>query len=133
MMSYISDGGETLGLVPNTLIVPPQLEATARTILHAGTVVGSASAGGSMQNIWQGSANLVVEPRLAAQPTQWYLAALDMPFKPFIFQTRREVELTSMDRMEDQNVFFKDEYLYGVSYRGAAGYGLPFMIVKGRA
>ncbi len=133
MMSYVTESGDSLGLPPDTLVVPPQLEKEAREILNSTAIIGDGTAGGSKSNVWHGSADLIVEPRLSNKAGEWYLASLKMPFKPFIFQTRRAVELKAMDNPDDPNVFFKDEYLYGVDYRGAAGYGLPHLIVKARA
>ncbi len=54
----------------------------------------------------------------------WYLFDVSRPIKPFIFQVRRVVELVRMDRPEDENVFMRKKFRYGVDYRGAAAYGL---------
>ncbi len=133
MMALVNAAGESLGIVPNTLIVPPQLEKIAREILHAGTVIGDAVVGGSKTNVWLGSANLIVDPRLSSKPGEWYLADLTAPFKPFIIQTRKPMALTSLTKDDDENVFMKGEYLYGVDWRGAVGYALPQLIYKSRA
>lgn len=54
----------------------------------------------------------------------WMLLALNRPLKPFIFQRRRDYDF---QRKEDANtsdhVFMRDEYVYGVDARVAAGYG----------
>lgn len=54
----------------------------------------------------------------------WFLADLSKPLKPIIFQNRRNLSFTSKDRMEDDNVFERSEYLYGSDARYNAGYGL---------
>jgi phage major head subunit gpT-like protein len=46
-------------------VVPPSLEAIAREILEAGYVLADASAGGMKNNVWKGSARLLVAPELA--------------------------------------------------------------------
>jgi phage major head subunit gpT-like protein len=53
------DGGRPLGLVPNLLVVPPQLESAGRQILNSeyGT--------GGITNEWKGTAELLVVPWLA--------------------------------------------------------------------
>jgi phage major head subunit gpT-like protein len=54
----------------------------------------------------------------------WYLLDLSRPVKPFILQVRKRPELVAMDRPDDENVFMRKKYLYGVDDRKNAGYGL---------
>lgn len=44
--------------------------------------------------------------------------------KPFIFQTRRDYEFTHKDATTDDNVFMRNEFVYGCDARVSAGYGL---------
>ncbi|WP_206051150.1 Mu-like prophage major head subunit gpT family protein [Neorhizobium sp. T7_12] len=44
--------------------------------------------------------------------------------RPFIFQERRPPNLVRKDGEQDDNVFLRKEYIYGVDSRGAAGFGL---------
>ena len=57
--SMKADGGAPLGLVPNLLVVPPNLESEARQLLNSeyGT--------GGVTNEWKGTAELIVVPWLA--------------------------------------------------------------------
>lgn len=59
MMSLKGDYGRPLGLVPDLLVVPPQLEDAARRLLNS-----DAGAGGET-NPWKGTAELMVVPWLA--------------------------------------------------------------------
>lgn len=122
MMSLVNDEGRPMRLMPSSLIVPPQLEKTALDILRADRSANGAS------NVWANSADIIVAPELAANPTYWFLADLRRAVKPFILQMRQAPRFTAMDNPEDENVFMRKEYLYGVDYRGAAGYGLPALI-----
>lgn len=54
----------------------------------------------------------------------WFLIDSKKPLKPLIFQSRRAPEFIPMDNPNDQNVFMRRKFLYGVDYRGNAGYGL---------
>lgn len=54
----------------------------------------------------------------------WYLFDTSRALKPLIWQLRVPPRLTRLDREEDENVFFRDEYVYGVRARGNAGFGL---------
>lgn len=56
--------------------------------------------------------------------TAWYLLDTSRPLKPLIFQKRRDYELKAMNSLEDESVFMRDEYRYGVDARCNAGYGL---------
>ncbi|SFM68193.1 Mu-like prophage major head subunit gpT family protein [Thermodesulforhabdus norvegica] len=53
----------------------------------------------------------------------WFLLDVTKPLKPLIVQIRREPEFQAMDSPDDYNVFTRREFLYGVDYRGNAGYG----------
>ncbi len=122
MMSLVNEENRPLRVTPAMLIVPPQLEAVARAILRA-----DKSANGET-NIWKDSADLLVAPELAANPTYWFLADSSRAAKPFIFQSRRDPQFVGLDNLQDENVFMRKEYIYGVDYRGNAGYGLPHLI-----
>lgn len=54
----------------------------------------------------------------------WFLLDTSRAMKPMLWQDRIPAKLTSLDRDEDENVFLKDQYLYGVRARANAGYGL---------
>ena len=54
----------------------------------------------------------------------WVLLDTSKVIKPFIFQKRRDYSFIRKDRPGDDNVFFENEYIYGVEARVNAGYGL---------
>lgn len=56
--------------------------------------------------------------------TAWYLMDLSRPIKPLVYQKRTNFDFTRLDRDDDERVFLKDEYLYGVRGRSNAGFGL---------
>lgn len=53
----------------------------------------------------------------------WYILDDSRPVKPFIFQERTKPELTSLIDPNDESVFMKDEYRFGIRYRCNAGFG----------
>ena len=63
----------------------------------------------------------------------WYILDLSRALRPFIFQQRKKFEMTSLDKMDDPNVFFKGEYLYGVRGRSNVGFGLWQLAYASRA
>ena len=57
--------------------------------------------------------------------TPWFLLSLKRPIKPFIYQKRRDPRFIALDDpKQNQAAFMRDEYFYGVDYRGNVGYGL---------
>jgi len=60
----------------------------------------------------------------AGASTAWYLIDDSRPVKPFIFQSRKPVELVRMDRADDLNVFMRRQFYFGVDARYTAAYGM---------
>lgn len=54
----------------------------------------------------------------------WALLDTTKVVKPLIFQKRKDYTLIRKDRDEDDNVFLRNEFVYGVEARVNAGYGL---------
>lgn len=127
MAGFKDEAGRVMGAVPNLLIVPPQLEFQARTILNASLVAN----GGT--NVYAGAAEIMMIPELANDPTTWYLLDTRHALKPFIFQNRMSPQFVALTSVTDDNVFSFKEYIWGVDARGAAGFGLWFLAAKATA
>jgi len=54
----------------------------------------------------------------------WYLIDDSKVIKPMVFQNRRDFTLQAKDEEGDESVFLKNQFLYGVSGRCNAGFGL---------
>jgi phage major head subunit gpT-like protein len=64
----------------------------------------------------------------------WYLIDASAQMKPFIFQERTKPEFDTMEGTKDNDaVFIKDQYLYGIRYRCNAGYGFWQKAYKSQA
>lgn len=63
----------------------------------------------------------------------WYVMDLSRAIKPLVFQRRRDYSFRSITNLNDERVFMRDEYVYGVDARVAAGPGLWQLIVKSSA
>jgi phage major head subunit gpT-like protein len=124
MGSYTSQDGEPLGIQPNVLIVPPALEDTANTILSAERTANGAS------NVQQGQARVVVMPALANQPTTWYLVDDNNAIKFLIWQLREAPVFTAKTAFTDDNVFFENQFIWGVNSEGVAGFGPWFLAAR---
>jgi len=55
----------------------------------------------------------------------WYLMDASRYIKPIIFQDRKPFTFVALDKPEDENVFNRREYIYGVDARHNVGYGFP--------
>jgi phage major head subunit gpT-like protein len=135
MMSYLGEDGKPLGVVPNVLMVPPQLEVKAKQIVESqviASVFGSNTAAAAIDNVNKGTARVLTVPELAAYADQWYLLDTTKGIKPIIFQNRRAAQLTALTNPSDPNVFFHKKFIYGVDVRGNAGVSLPFLMLKAK-
>jgi phage major head subunit gpT-like protein len=138
MMNYLGADGKPLGIVPNLLVVPPQLEQVARQILNSDYTAPAAALGGNaasvmQSNTLQGSADLLVVPQLASNPGQWYLAQTGGPVNPFVFQERKAPDLQLFVNPTDLNNWENREYKMGVDCRGAIGYTFWFLCYQASA
>lgn len=103
------------------LIVPPELEGTANTILNA-----EHNADGS-DNVYYHTADVLVSPWLVSA-THWYLANVTGPVMPFVIQNREFIPFESLeDGSED--AFWRKKFYYGTYWRGNFGYALYQKIV----
>ncbi len=116
MMSLTGDKGRSLNLVPNLLVVPPGNEKAGRLILEADQINGTT-------NVLKGTAELHVETEIADMPEAWFLLCTNRFLKPIIFQKRKAIKMTSLTKDDDQNVFMRDEFVWGADGRSNAGYG----------
>lgn len=116
MMNLIGDQGKSLNIVPDLLVVSPAEEKTARLILKADQINGTT-------NVLKDTAEILVTTRFAAKPHMWMLLCTKKPLKPFIFQERRKIKMTALNRDTDENVFMNDTFIWGCDGRSNAGYG----------
>lgn len=56
--------------------------------------------------------------------TPWFLLDLSKPIKPMVVQIRRKPKFVSLTKEDSDNVFNRDEFLYGVDDRKNVGFGL---------
>lgn len=66
-------------------------------------------------------ANLVEDGAYAGEP--WFLLDTSRALKPVIFQDRKAPQLIAMTKIDDEAVFTRKEFRYGVDCRDAAGFG----------
>jgi len=140
MSSYTGEDGEPLTVLPNALIVPPQLYRPALEIMNAAwipkavtNVAGTENVGAAaVDNVMKGWMDVIMIPEFANDPTRWYVADLSKPLKPIILQERRPDEFVSRDSPQDPKVFDQKKFTYGVDNRRNVGVSLPFLIATSK-
>tara|TARA_B100001179_G_scaffold229794_1_gene216144 strand:+ start:1000 stop:1908 length:909 start_codon:yes stop_codon:yes gene_type:complete len=117
--------GRNLKVKPNMLIVGPDLEDTARTLLTADKLENGD------QNIYKNTAELLVIDDL--KTGTWYLQDTSMPVKALILQERKKPVFVSQTDLNAPDVFSRAVYKFGAEARYGAGYGFWQLMLKGYA
>ncbi len=117
IMSFKDDEGRPLNLIPDTLEVPPALEATAKLLLESDKLTDESP------NPYRGTAKIKINPRLTST-TAWFLHVTSMPLKPFVYQERKAPVFVEQTDMQADDVFMRKKFKFGAEARGAGGYGL---------
>jgi len=77
--------GVTANLVPDYLIVPTDLEATALQFLYPTGYAPAALTGAAGPNVYAGAMQLIVEPRLDGSAVQWYAASAPSKLEGLVY------------------------------------------------
>ena len=124
MRRTLNDQGRPMQIVPDTLVVPPDLEWEAWSLLnslfHVDPVI-SPQTQNLASNPLRGLLRLVVTPYLPAA-TNWFLLDSKRAVRAIVLQMRREFEFTALE-MNSEEGFLRDRYLYGVRGRYNVGFG----------
>lgn len=126
MMKFADDQGRVMGVVPDALVVPPELEETARQVLNSEFYPETGYE--HIGNPWKGSATLVVSPYLP-DADDWFLLCTSRAVRPLVLQMRREVTFNALEG-QSEGGFMRKRYLYGADARYNVGYG-PWQFAYG--
>jgi phage major head subunit gpT-like protein len=116
IMKFKDEEGMPLRMMPDTLEVPPALEAVAKKLLEAEKLDDESP------NPYRGTAKLLVNPALTSD-TAWFLHVTSKAVKPFIVQMRKRPVFVSQTSEENDDVFMKAEYKFGAEARATGLYG----------
>jgi len=98
------------------LVVPAELEGTAKKILEAETVNGGDT------NTNAGTAKILVSPWLE-DANNWYLVNTAGVIKPFVVQEREFIPFEALED-DSETSWWRKVHYYGTYWRGNAGYAL---------
>lgn len=124
MMKFTSNSGRVMGLMMDTIVCPPELEATILEAVESSNIITTGQ-GATVNPVSRWIKNVIVSPELS-DANDWYGFAAGMPLKPFIFQSRTRPETV----IDDTQVKKNRKIDYSAELRGNAGYGFYQMAVK---
>jgi phage major head subunit gpT-like protein len=122
MRKFKTDKGKPAHIRPNLLVVPPELEWTAKELLNSsfypeeGTTTSKLST-----NVLKGSFNLLVNDYLT-DTNDWFLFDTRRVVKPTILQMRKQPTFTSLTE-GTESAFMRKELYFGVDWRGEILWG----------
>lgn len=123
--------GKPIATRPTHLIVGPHLEDTARIILNQDKYRDAD--GNEVLNPHKGKCQLIVHPLLTGvYAADWYLGKFDSVMKPILLLKNKEGKLTALDKDEDDNVFMRNEVVYGTEAFGNAAALFPHLLGRSR-
>lgn len=129
MMAFSKADGSPLGLVPDTLMVGPALEGTAKRLLATDLIADGST---TVSNIHKDECVVEVNPYMTgAHANKWFLLCTSRGFKPVAVQKRKEGALQRWDKDSDDCVKSKNQNEYGLHYRGAAVATSPYLVIGG--
>ena len=120
MRKFKDDAGKPSHVRPNNLVVPPDLEWTAREILNS-TNYPSTSTDTSAINVLRGSLDLVVNDYLT-NTNNWYLFDTTRVVKPVLLQMRKTPVFSDLTSGTEA-AFMRKMLYFGVDWRGATAFG----------
>jgi len=123
MMRFTDDQGRPAGVMPNLLVVPPELTWEAQTLLNSSFFPDPVTTANQQlgANPLRGLLSLVTTPYLT-NPGNWFLLDTRRIVRAIVLQMRRDFEFGALEGSTETG-FLRDQYLYGVRARYNVGYG----------
>lgn len=125
MRRFLNDQGRPMGVVPDTLLVSPENEFEAWSIVnslyHVDPVPSASYSQVLASNPLRGLLRVVTSPYLPST-TAWFLLDTKRPVRAVFLQMRSEFEFAALEGLSEQG-FMRDKYLYGVRGRYNVGFG----------
>ncbi len=137
MASWVGPDLVPMNIVPDLVVVPPQLKFAAKEVLDVGSeliikqlALTSGYGAAAPTNVLKGTLDYIVNPYLANEPTTWYMLCTTRATKPLVWQLRESPEQVFFTRPTDTDVFLHDTFKYGIRGRGVAGFAQWFLAAR---
>lgn len=128
MTSYMGHGNTPLRVRPRYLVHGPAKRWDAISIVDNPMV---AKDGAALPNETYGLCQRV-EVNNANMGNKWFIFGEALAYKPIgYFERERPDRIVRLDRPQDENVFMRDEYLFGCKGRAEAAFLLPHLAYFG--
>lgn len=124
MLGFKDSRGEIVGIVPDTWVVPPNLEQVFMTLMTS-TADPTLTNSGTTNPFRQYIQRVVVDPGLT-DLNDFYALATRYTVGPFAKQMRSPVETF----LDETGRYKNGRLAFGAKFRGNVGYGLPIMACK---
>jgi len=130
MASFQDEHGRPINIVPDVLVVPPQLEGVAFNALNpvAGGQIDPIRPGGP--GSFTASGYTVVRGQWLTDPNDWYALHVGTAQPPFIWQERSAPELEAAADPNNPQTILSNMFLWSARMRGVEGVGEPKQVVK---
>jgi len=119
MAKFANDRGVRMGIIPDTIVIPVDLERVAKELILSPYNPESAN---QVVNTNQGTYRIIVSPWLT-DTNNWFMLCTNRVVKPLIFQNRLEPIFSNQTQLSASS-FMRHQYMYGVAARYAVGYGM---------
>ena len=117
-----NDKGKPAGVKPNLLVVPTELEWSAKELLNSSYYPDEGATTTKLAtNVLKGAFNLIVTEYLT-DSDNWYLFDTNRVVKPLILQLRKKPDFTSLTD-NTEAAFMRKQLYYGIDWRGEIMWG----------
>ena len=131
MCTNTGNGGVPLDARPTHLIVGPALEDTAKIIMEQDHYRDASN--NEVLNPHKGKCKVIVHPLLVGTyANDWYLGKFDGVLKPLLTMQNKKGAVVILDADRDQNVFDRDEVVFGTASYGEAAALFPHLLGRSR-
>ena len=122
MMRFTDDQGKPAGVMPDLLVVTPELYWEARVLLESTYFPDPVETASQVlaMNPLMGSLKLLTSQYLVS-PADWFVLDTKRVVKALVLQMRKDFEFTALD--DEENAFMRDTLFYGVRARYNCGFG----------
>lgn len=123
MARFVDDQSRPAGVMPDCLIIPPELWWEAYILMNSvyqPDPVTQAAQDLSV-NPLKGMLQIIVSPYLDS-PSDWFLCDSKRTVRAIVLQMRKDFEFNALEG-DSENGFMRDQWLYGVRARYNVGFG----------
>jgi phage major head subunit gpT-like protein len=125
MRKYQDDQARPMNLIPNTIVVPAEIEGAMWEALNPGSGSATPPIPASADGSWSAGGYLVMVNPFLTDANDWYLLHRSGAFRPFVYQERIAPSLEGLTTPNTDEGVIRDRYIYTARARYEVGYGDP--------